>query len=321
MLKRAAVLGMISSICMLFLLSPLSRFLKIGEREPFIALASIFFVVWFPSVTQGVLRGLQRFYELGIALVSNSVFKLVSGIVLVLLGLRVFGALLSISLGMIVGFIISIFFLRSSLKSKGKEEFDYYSLYSYSLPVMMAMFCTSIPANFDVILAKRFFTPEQAGYYTCASIFGKIIFFFPSAIYVVLFPMVVEGAARGEDTLPLLKRSLLYTIALVFPILAFYLLFPHIALKLYSSAYAPATPLIGRYGIAMFSFSLATIILQYQLAVKNVEFVVLFSAVTFLEILLLFLFHSTLVEMISVLAVMNISLLILSALYTLFRKR
>ena len=139
---------------------------------------------------------------------------------------------------------------------------------------MLAMFCFSV-------LAKSFFSAREAGLYTSASVLGKIIFFFLSAIYAVMFLMIAERHARGEDTGEVLKRSLAYTAQLSGSLVAIYFLFPSVVVLLFGSRYAEALPLVAPYGLATHLFSLCVILLNYHLAIRN------FVGFTFTEIFLL----------------------------------
>lgn len=317
-LLRAAALGLLMTLIFASLSNTIASVLKINGIEALLVLAVVFFLLWIQAVLGGALRGLKYFPQLGVAHVSNALLKLLGGVALVVLGFGVAGAIAGMVIGMLFGFILSLIFLRKHFSSSNPEEpFDYSRIYTYSFPVMLAMFCYSVPANVDVILAKYFFTAEQAGYYTSASVLGKIIFFFPAAIYVVMFPMIAEKHIKGEDTMPLLKKSLAYTFLLIAPLVALYLIFPHIAIKVFGSSYIPAIPLIGPYGLAIFFFSLSVIIMYYHLAIKNMRYIAFFIAFTVAEILMLAIFHASPLQMATVLMAANGVLLGVSGGYTL----
>jgi O-antigen/teichoic acid export membrane protein len=317
-LKRMALLGLAVSLVFLAFSRGIASLLRLPSLEPLLVLALVLFLVWLAPVNGGALRGLQRFAALGFMSVSNAFFKLLFGVLLVALGFGVTGALLGVALGMLFALLISFFFLAPYFRPNNPHEpsFSFSSFYAYSLPVMLAMFCLSVPANLDVVLAKYFFSAREAGFYTSASVLGKVIFFFPAAIYAVMFPMIAERHARGWETTPLLKRSLVYTALLAGSVALAYLLFPGLIVTVFGSSYASALPLVAPYGLAMFFFALSVILLHHHLAVKNLRYVALFASFTFLEVLLLAVFHSSTLEMARVLLVANLALLSASLYYT-----
>ena len=317
-MERTSVLGFASALLFLALSGAISSALKINDAKPVAVLALILFLSWSQPVFGGALRGIQRFKALGSVSVSNSFLKLLSGVLLVSLGLGVVGALLGVALGVLAALLISYFLIAPYLKKNNphEPEISYSSLYTYSLPLMLAMLCMSVPANLDVILAKYFFSALDAGLYTSASVLGKIIFFFPAAVYAVMFPMITERHVRGEDTISVLKKSLIYTAILSGSAALAYLLFPQLVLKVFGLSYSSALPLVAPYGITMFFFSLTVIILHYHLAIKNFSYIALFAFFTLIEILLLLFFHSSPLEMVKVLLSVNPALFGASLIYT-----
>ncbi len=317
-LKRMALLGLIVSVMFIGVSSGLVSFLRLADINPVLALVPVLFLTWISPINGGALRGVKRFKALGFVNVSSAFFKLVFGVLLVALGFGVAGALTGVAIGMLIALIISFVFLKPYFlpKNSYERDFRFTSFYSYSMPVLLAMLAYSVPANFDVVLAKYFFSSQDAGLYTSASVLGKIIFFFPAGIYAVMFPLIAEKHARGENTTNVLRKSLLYTAVLSGSVAMGYLMFPQIAVKVFGAGYGAALPLVAPYGFAMFFFSLTTILMYYHLALKNLGYVVLFAVFTVLEIITLALFHSSTLVMVEVLLAANFLLLFLSMLYT-----
>ncbi|MCX9011812.1 MAG: oligosaccharide flippase family protein [Candidatus Methanoperedens sp.] len=317
-LKRMALVGLLVSLIFVASSGGLASLLRLPDRKPILILAPILLMTWISPISSGALRGVKRFPALGFVNISSAVFKLVFGVALVILGFGVSGALAGVAAGMLAALAISLIFLKPYFKPNNPHEpdFRFTSFYSYSLPVMLAMFAFSVPANLDVVLAKYFFSATDAGLYTSASVLGKIIFFFPAGIYAVMFPMIAERHARGEDTKGILKKSLAYTAALSGPVALAYLLFPQLVVKVFGTSYAAALPLVAPYGLAMFFFSLTVIVMHYHLAIKNLGYVALFVGLTFVEVLLLSVFNSSVQQMVEVLLAVNTLILFVSLIYT-----
>ncbi|MCK5259115.1 MAG: oligosaccharide flippase family protein, partial [Thermoplasmatales archaeon] len=152
LLKRMFFLGIVMFLFFVFISGWLSSFLKIDPIMPIIILGSIFLFSTLLPVNLGALQGLQKFIPLGFNTVLNFSSKLVFGIVLVVIGFGVNGALGAVIIGSAVALIASFIPLRSffSKVDSEKSDFKFSELYRYSLPTMVAMFCFAVPANVDV---------------------------------------------------------------------------------------------------------------------------------------------------------------------------
>lgn len=349
-LKRMAMLGFIISITFLIFAKDLASIFKLPDQMPIIVLILILFLGWIIPITDGILRGVKRFSILGITGMSNASCKLIFGIIFVTFGFGVSGALLGVALGMVFAIIVSLNFIKPYIRQNNSNNhhiknnpnnsnnyikndirlnnnntmhnpheasFRFSSFYSYSLPVMIAMFNYSIPANLDVILAKYYFSAADAGIYTSVSVLGKIIFFFSGSIGVVMFSTVTEKYFKKEDTMSILRKSLIYTGILSGSLALIYILFPQLIInKIFGNGYISAIPLLASYGTAMFFFSLIVVIMYYHLAIKNMRYIVLFTGFTILEIVMFLTFHKSILEMANVLLGANFISLFGSLLYT-----
>ena len=317
-LKRTILLGSAISVIFLIFSKEVMNVLKLTNIWPIIILILILFLSWITPIIDGSLRGLKKFSALGFSNMSGTSFKLIFGIALVMAGFGVSGALFGVAISMILGLIISFFFLKPFIRPNNPHEpdFRFSSFYSYSLPVMVAMISISIPSNLDVILAKYFFSPAEAGLYASVAVLGKIIFFFSGAVGAVMFPMISEKYTIGENTKGILKKSLIYAGALSGCLVLIYILLPQIVVRIFGEKYFNAIHLVSPYGMAMFFVSIIAIVVSYHLAIKNMRYIVLFSGFTIIEVALLMIFNSSMAEMINVLFIANFVFLAMSIFYT-----
>lgn len=316
--KRMVLIGSLLSLSFLVFRKELMSELGLSDIMPVLILIMILSLSWISPILEGSLRGMKRFYALGFAGISNTAFKMISGIALVMAGFGVSGALFGVAAGMIVGLIISFIFLKPHLSTNKSREPDpgFSSFYSYSLPVLAAMISISIPSNLDVILAKFFFSPVEAGLYTSVSVLGKIIFFFSGAVGMVMFPMITERYARGEDTRGILKKSIIYVATLSGGLALIYILFPQIVVWIFGEKYVDAVDLVAPYGMAMFFVALTSILMNYYLAIKNMKYIVFFAGFTVIEVALLLICSSSMAYMVYALLTANFVFMAMSMIYT-----
>ncbi len=279
----------------------IADFLRIPSPFPVILVGlGIAFAAGVP-IPRGVLRGLQKFGQLGLNISLESLIRLLLGVLLVSLGLGVNGAILAYGLGYLAAILLAMMPLRFLFHLQN-ETIDASSIYKFSLPALTMSICLAVMTNIDLIFVKHFFTSEEAGVYTVVSVLGKAIFFVSGAFTIPMFPLVSELHTKGENTRSVLKKSSTYVILFSGIIMAVYWLFPSFIVDtLYGRAYSPATPLLGAIGIAMGLMALVMLYTSYLLAIKDMRFVKVLLVSTLLEVVLLSLFHNSLLQVIYVL--------------------
>lgn len=283
----------------------LASFLKIGD--PFLVVVLGFAILLGPlnAVTKGSLRGLQKFVLMGGTGVSAALLKLLSGIGLVVAGYGVYGALGALAVAQIVVFAAVLFYLRHWYLDE--PEFDDFSpVYRYALPSVLVAFCFNVPTNVDVMLVKHAFTSSQAGFYTSVSVFGKVLVFLPMGISNAMFPKVSEGQSNGNGTRHLLGRALLYAVAMVAGAVVVLSLAPSFFVGLlFGAEYLPAAGLLPWYAAAIGVFSVCVVLLNYSLAAADLRFVKAFTVLTVAEIAFVYLFSTSMLQVVQVLLAVN----------------
>ncbi len=283
----------------------IADFLRIPSPLPVILTGLLLALAVALSVPRGVLRGLQKFGQLGLNVSLEALIRLLLGFLLVSLGLGINGAILAYGLGYLAAIVLVLMPLRFLFQVRN-EPIDVSSIYKFSLPALTISICLAVMTNVDLIFVKHFFTSKEAGIYTVVSVLGKVIFFVSSAFTIPMFPLVSALHTRGENTLLILKKSLFYVISFSgIVIAAYWLSSSFIVHTLYGRAYSAAVPLLGAMGIAMGLIALVIVYTTYLLALKDMRFIKVLLGCTFLQVILLSLFHHTLLQVIQVLILTN----------------
>jgi O-antigen/teichoic acid export membrane protein len=318
---KSIMLG-IAGFLIFALISPwIAAFLNIDSTWEIVIIGTVFLFTFLLPVTTGALQGLQHFKAMSAQNIISTGGKLAFGIILVVIGFGVYGALGAVTLGSFAGTIYCLYVIRARLR-KGAigSSHNFSELYRYSGLTLLVVFCLNVPSNLDVILVKHFLSNYDAGLYVSASVLGKIVLFMSGAIAVVLFPKVAELYTHNQDTRPILNRSLLLTGALSGIVTAGLILFPGIVGVLFGKAYLDAKTITIVYAIMMFAFSLTTVIAQYSLAIRNLRFAYLLLAVTVLEMAGVWFIHGSVLEVAGMLMGMNILLSIASYFFVVWRR-
>jgi len=288
---------------------PLSKFLNINIWLIFIVNLFIFYSFLGP-INKGILQGRKKFGLLGTNLILGSGLKLFFSISFVIFGYKVFGAMIGILFGAISGFIFSFYFNKKILEKK-EEKISFNNAYSKGIPYFIVMLVILLALNLDIILAKRFFSPEITGRYGVISMLSKMIFFGTIAISKTMFPLSSERYDDNENSFGLFKKAgfmILFVSIVAIGIFAF---IPELVIKiLYGTQYIEMAPFLIYPAISFSFLSLSNLNLMYGLSTKGIRkqyFLFLFLGV---EILLLSLFHNTILEYMLAFMVSNIIMFI-----------
>lgn len=311
-------------LVIIFASSPISSFLQISSRGLVIlfGLSLVFSMV--TPILWGGLQGLQKFGLLTLNLIINSGLKLALGILFVLLGFGLWGAMGAIAVSYIVTTILSLFLIGVSLlKEKtvaGQEVIqksplpsNFSEVYHYSFSAGLVLLCFMVLTNIDLILVKHFFTPIEAGYYSIAQMVGKIILVLPIPIVTVMFPKLSSLEGREEGIPSTLGKSLRIAVFLCGGSILFSLLFPLPIVKILSGkVYLECAPLIGMFSVNMTLFSLTLILLYYHLSTPRRWFLYPLFFFTLIEIGLMILFHDTLIQVLVIVGIVAFCLLMIN---------
>jgi O-antigen/teichoic acid export membrane protein len=173
--------------------------------------------------------------------------------------------------------------------------------------VFVAIFSLAMVTNVDVVLVKHFFTGEEAGLYSGALTFGRMIYFIPLGFITVMYPKMVQNRTRGSDLHPILVRSIVY---IGIPVLIMTIalnLYPSFLLgHLLGNDYLGAEGLVGLYAVMMLFFSISTAIVFYFLASRIYLPIYTFAGISIAEVISIWYFHPSLESVVWILLWFNL---------------
>ena len=193
-LTRVAVLGLLG----LLVVSPLlADFLNAGLL-PTALLGGYWLFSTVLAAPVGVLQGNLRFAALGGVVAFGILGRLVAGIGLVMAGLGVTGAILGTVIAQVLSFLLAI-----KLLAVPRER---WSAAVATLSVFRGDFRTALftlgsfwlLAEIDLVLARRYLEPTEAGHYASAGLIARALLFLPTAVSMVALPRFAE-ARHGEQ--------------------------------------------------------------------------------------------------------------------------
>jgi len=284
-------------------IQPLNQLFKISENTILI-IASLNFLYVFPLVVnRAVLSGKQDFFSLAI----NSFLDAGSRLFFIILFVIIFpldlnGAAWAIGLAGLASFLVSFYQIKRLKLPTAPIDFkpSLRHFWRYSLLVLWFMALSQFFYNFDMLLVKSYFSPEEAGLYGAMLTIGRIIFFIGGVVPLVMFPVVANlKEDKSLRSFKVLGKSIAMLGALAVPAYLIIALWPEFIIKLIVGAkYLAITTYLPSLALVILILTLMTILSNYFLALANHHSLIILTLAAICEIILISLFHHNLSEII-----------------------
>lgn len=283
---------------------PIGRYMHIDRADLLIIIIVSAAISYLIQIVAGYFQGEKNFFSYGVYNLVAPVVKIIFCLVLSMLGYRLFGISISILLSNIFAIIIGYIWLKVLFRNITEEPVRLKKkgilVFSYSA-IMMNVGVTLLN-NVDMLLIKHYFA-DDAGYYSVASVLGKLVLYFTNAIVVALFPFVVEKSNDGEGTFAMLKKALVYGTTIAVTASFALNIFSNLIIKImYGNTYMGAEKYILPITVLVTALSVLTIIANYDLAREKSGFVMSSMLIsTGIDVVLITLWHSNILSVVWIL--------------------
>lgn len=218
------------------------------------------------AVGRGILQGRLRFTALGATFVVEMLVRVGLGLALVSLGFGVVGATIALAVSFVAVWVHVRILMSNKRGSLG--AIDSSEVRRYAGPIALLLLGQIIVNNGDVLIAKRYLDPDQAGVYAAIALVGRAVFFLSWSVATTLFPAATQQAERGQDVDQLLHRGLLVVGLLGTGAVVGAQLFGGFALELIlGPAFAGLGSPLAWYAGATSLFALANLIVSHYLSI------------------------------------------------------
>ncbi|NJB68672.1 O-antigen/teichoic acid export membrane protein [Desulfobaculum xiamenense] len=253
-----------------FLLPGIRSYLHVEDSTPVLLMLALTSLSFIMPVPLGMLMGLQRFTGFGLGSCMSSVGRFLAALALVaLLGHGVGGALVSGIVGVGASLALALFFLRdvASGPSEPLPKGMLREVGWYTLPVLVNAALLMALGNLDLVLARHYCPADASGHYAMAAVLGRIAYYLPSALLMVLFPEVTKSHESGEDSVRTLWLSMGMTLALGGGFALVCGLWPEPVISLlFGANYLDSAPALRMVVAAMALMAAANVFFTYCLA-------------------------------------------------------
>lgn len=285
-----------------------------------LALGTAFYIPL--GARRGYIQGIHAFSSLAVNFMLEGVVRLGGVFVLIRLGLGVEGAVLA----SVIAVIASYFLAKPTPGWKSSSAHGIPIAFGEGLQAIVFFSGQVIINNFDIILVKHFFVPEQAGIYAAVSLVGRLVNMCAWSVVNTMFPVSAAARSSDREARPVLFMSL----GLVFLILAALILglwaIPSFLWRtLFGThfelgSYGGLAALLILYAVTTGIYSLSSVMITYEMSRKiaNTSWAQLaFSGAVVIGICV---FHQTLRQVVFVQLTLMVILLVTVALPLLRRE-
>lgn len=297
--------------------------LENGAFTVFVGLIGFFFMV--NSLFGAFQQATLRFSRFSMFNAAAAALKILLVFLTWRLNLLIFGMLGSILISLLFYFVLSLhdyyfFVKKEKLRVKrGPGGFSLQQFLKKTRYVLMASLGMTSFLSLDTILVKHFFSVTASGLYSGVAVMGRVIHFFSWPLLIVMMPFIIKKREQKKD----FKKFFFLTLVLVLlgstVLLIFYRLFPSIVILLfYGERYLQARPLLPLFALYMLFYTLANVFVSYYVAMEEKEILFLPLIGALVQIVLINLFHTSLVQVIKI-SILCVSLLLVAFLVLFIR--
>lgn len=291
-LRAALWLGLALAGIILLLSKNLAQLINVPAWTVQISAALIFLSTLRP-IAAGSLQGSENFVAFGIARLALSLSRILLVFFFLPAGVGLFIAVLALPFGWLASVLCAFLLLRKPfwIRSKPASQNLLHEGWKLSFYALLAYLAYMSLTSLDLVWVNQNLPGEVAGAYAGLVLMRRIVALLPGVAVTVMFPRVVKILAKGEFP----NRVLAQTAAIILAAGGFlsllYVMFSHQLITfIFRERYQAAIPLLGWMAVAMIGVSLSSIWLNYYLAEKPRNFVILLGVAVALEWVLLNLF-------------------------------
>lgn len=285
------------------------RFLHVQERTTMgiaLVLMAIGIVL---AILRGVQQGVHGFGPYATSNLLENFGKAVFGCVGIVLGSGL-GGVLGLQLA---ASVTALAYTYANVRSYARVEpvrigMGLTHVLRTTLGIAAVSVAMSMLIHIDVILAKHYLMPREAGLYAMAALpawaLATVMYFLPT----LLLPKATAKAVAGESSRSLVLSNLAISAVLSVVVLVVFYAAPTTVVHLLGgAAFDGAVPLVFPFGIAAAIFGLTNIVATYRIGLGDYRAGVTLLLVACAEVVAIALHHRTAVDILQVLIAANIA--------------
>jgi O-antigen/teichoic acid export membrane protein len=308
--KRAWIVGIAIAVGLTLAQKPVAAYLQMPNSWV-LAVFALGMAFYTPlGVKRGSMQGLCEFGALSRNYILEAGSKLACAILLVELGYGVMGAVGAISASILAAVLIPSPKAQDDAGSKTLIP----ASFREGMQAIVFFVGQVVINNIDIILVKHFFAAEQAGLYAAVALVGRVLYFAAWSIVSAMFP-ISAASKEGENKVHVLLLPFMIVLLMSVTFVVVLALFPGFIIHLVvGEGFHYAAPFLSLYATATGLYALSVVLMTYEMSRKiaNTGWVqLIFSGAL---VLLIYMLHSSLRQVIVVQIVLMLLMLLVVSL-------
>lgn len=297
--RKSFYLAIILTLIWLAASPALAKYFKTDEVLLFILFSALLLTRFAASADRGFLSAKLMFLSLAVLTVFEPVIKLVGAYLLVQFQhphLTYAAVPISVLATFALGWILIIKqqsqVAQPTFRAEIKEVKHF--PYKFFFVSILSGLSTMSFLGLDIILAKHFLTPDEAGRYALVSLAGKMIYFLGGLSSQFVIPLVSRNEGANKSSQKTFSLILYSTLALsLLGFVSFGLLGRLTVPFLYGSKAYSITSYLFLFSFAMMCFAVSKVFVSYYLAKRLYSFSVVAFLLTIVQFALINLYHES----------------------------
>lgn len=307
----------------------IASYLNISEIDVIVPFGLFLGMSYLIIVIPAYLQGLLRFKAFAFYMVVSSFLRALIPVILVYLGYRLYGIFYGFSLAFVFAFIIGFLLLRKNFvfyEDLSQEDLfeNYKRILSFGSSVLFINFGLMALNNLDMLIVKKFFEPEIAGYYAGTVTLGKILLFGAGTVGTVMFPQISNLYTKKSKALYSKFKSF-FVIQITLAILGFifFAVFPKLLTTLFfGDRFVHSVSFLPYFCVFIALYVIINFMVLFYMAIEKTKVFLLLILGALIQYALLLNFHASIYQVISVnVAVAVFLLLVLFGYFLRIRKQ
>ena len=308
--RRAWVTGVAAGLTLIALRGTISAYLNLPDPLLIVLLGfgTAFYIPL--GVRRGYIQGTCEFRVLASNFLIEGVVRLAGSLLLIKVGMGITGAV-----GASVAAIVFAWLFAKPAVDYGAVTDKMRAPFREGLQSMVFFAGQVIINNFDIVLVKHFFASEEAGLYAAVALVGRLVNVCSSSVVNSMFPVSarMHPAEKRDTSLLLISLSLVFTAVVL--LVGGLLLVPTFLWRVvygtqFNFGFGGISTLVVLYAIVSGLYALSSVIIAYEMSHKIVNSGWLQLAFSGALIAGIYLFHTSLIQVVVVQLALMVGLLI-----------
>jgi glycosyltransferase involved in cell wall biosynthesis len=287
----------------------LQDFFRASSQLPLLLFTPVLLIGLVASVDSGFLSGNLKFKILSIVLFVEPLSKLAITFLLIALNLGSW-VVAAVPTSLLISFAVGWFLIsRIPYPDINLNEIDIRHFPKrFMTGAILNKVSLVLYMNMDILLAKHFFSPTDAGLYSFVSLAGKMVHYSSNIFAQFINPLVAHAEGAGKNSSKTFSMLLIpIIISSVFSYLLIGVFGNFTVPLLFGDKTLPIIKYLPFYALSIAAFSIASSISAYQLARRKYIYPIINFAIMAGQILVVFLYHDSISQFITIMVISGIS--------------